>query len=58
VDLVIVCVLACGWMRRDASARGLPAWPFIVVTLVAGSFGPLLYLIVREWRSTARVPAG
>jgi hypothetical protein len=56
-DLVIVGILACIWMSRDAQISGLPAWPFILITLVAGSFGPLLYLIVREVRSTAARPA-
>ncbi len=53
VDLVIVCVLACVWMVDDARSRGLNAWPFVLVTLVAGSFGPLSYLVVREWRARA-----
>jgi hypothetical protein len=52
-DLVILAILACIWMGNDARERGLPAWPFIVVTLVAGSFGPLLYLVARELRSKA-----
>lgn len=56
VDLVIVGALACIWMSFDARERGLSAWPFILITLVAGSFGPLLYLVVRELRSTARHP--
>ena len=51
-DLAIVCVLSCIWMRSDARERGISAWPFILVTMVAGSFGPLLYLAVRELRST------
>jgi hypothetical protein len=55
-DLVILAVLACVWMISDARERGLPAWPFILVTLVAGSFGPLLYLVARELRSTAGRP--
>ena len=50
-DLVILAILACRWMRRDAPAHGLPAWPFIAITLVAGSFGPLIYLAVREMQS-------
>ena len=50
IDLVIVAILACIWMAHDAPERGLSAWPFIVVTLIAGSFGPLLYLVVRELR--------
>ncbi len=53
VDLVIVCLLACIWMVNDAPSRGLNAWPFVLITLVAGSFGPLTYLVFREWRSQA-----
>jgi hypothetical protein len=56
-DLVILAVLAVLWMAKDARERGLNAWPFIALTVVAGSFGPLLYLIVRELRSTAGRPA-
>lgn len=48
LDLVIVCALASVWMIVDARARGLAAWPFVAVTLAAGSFGPLLYLLYRE----------
>lgn len=49
-DLVIMCTLGCIWMVRDAQQRGARAWPFVVLTLVAGSFGPLVYLLVREAR--------
>jgi len=56
IDLVIVGVLACFWMSKDARGRGLTAWPFILITVFAGSFGPLLYLVVRELRSTATRP--
>jgi hypothetical protein len=57
VDLAILAVLACVWMIDDARERGLPAWPFILITLLAGSFGPLLYLVTREIRSPARLTA-
>jgi len=56
-DLAILAILACVWMVRDARASGLNAWPFVVITLVAGSFGPLFYLIVRDLRSSAKQPA-
>ena len=47
-DLVIMCILGCIWMIGDAKKHGLAAWPFIAITLVAGSFGPLLYLVARS----------
>lgn len=56
-DLLIMCLLGCIWMFNDARERGVSAWPFIILTLVAGSFGPLLYLVARELRSTSRRPA-
>lgn len=49
VDLVIVCLLASVWMIQDARARGQSPWIYVLITLVAGSFGPLLYLLRREW---------
>jgi hypothetical protein len=55
-DLVILAVLACFWMVADARERGLNAWPFVIITLVVGSFGPLFYLVLREVKSGARKP--
>jgi hypothetical protein len=49
-DLVILGVLACIWMVKDAPAQGLSPWPFVAVTVVLGSFGPLGYLLLRELR--------
>ena len=57
VDLVILAVLSCVWMVNDARTRGTSAWPFVLITLVAGSFGPLFYLVARELRASAGQPA-
>lgn len=53
-DLVIVCVLAIIWMLNDAKTSGVNPWPFIVLTLAAGSFGPLFYLVAREVKAGAK----
>jgi len=48
VDLCISLAVAWTWLREDAKARNIPAWPYIVATLAAGSIGVLAYLIHRE----------
>ena len=53
LDLIITCLLISSWMIGDARAKGLKAWPFVGITVAAGSFGPLLYLIYRERHALA-----
>jgi hypothetical protein len=51
-DLVIALTLSMVWMWHDAKATGRNVWPWMVITLALGSFGPLIYLLTRQ--STAR----
>ncbi len=48
VDLVIALILILAWMWRDAKATGRNIWPWIITTLLIGSFGPLIYLLTRN----------
>lgn len=48
VDLVIALTFIMVWMYRDAKAQGRNPWPWIIATLVVGSFSPLIYLLVRD----------
>ncbi len=48
VDLVIALVLIMVWIWGDAKATGRNPWPWIVATLLVGSFSPLLYLLSRK----------
>lgn len=47
-DLVIALGLFLVWMWQDATSAGRNPWPWIVVTLAIGSFGPLIYLILYK----------
>ena len=42
-DLVIALLLVFTWMIPEAQRSGRNPWPWVVITLLAGSFGPLLY---------------
>jgi len=47
IDLLIELTLVSIWMYFDARNRGTSAIPFIVVSAVFGSLGPLAYLFFR-----------
>jgi len=47
-DLTIALSLVLVWMWNDARERNAAFFPYAVLTLVLGSVGPLLYLIVRS----------
>ena len=47
-DLFLSFFVLWSFMRHDARARRIPAWPYIVATLTLGSIGTLAYLIHRE----------
>ena len=43
-DLVIACSVMFIWVFSDAKRYNRNPWPYVVITLFLGSFGPLLYL--------------
>lgn len=49
-DLVISSLLLMGFVARECRAAGRPWWPWAVITLLAGSFGTLGYLLWRGRR--------
>jgi hypothetical protein len=55
VDLAIALGLVLVWLFRDARQRGRNPWPWLLLTLAAGSFGPLLYLLTQP--ASVRSPA-
>ena len=46
VDFIITSALLLGYMARDARQTGRKVWPYAVITVAAGSFGPMLYLLL------------
>ena len=54
-DLLIAIVLILMWMVPDARRTGRRAWPYVVLALVAGSFGPLLYLALGSGSNASDV---
>lgn len=47
-DLVIALLLAMAWIWRDAKKTARNPWPWLVATLLTGSFGPLAYLLTSR----------
>ncbi|HEY9107023.1 MAG TPA: DUF2834 domain-containing protein [Roseateles sp.] len=59
LDLVVMSGVALGFIVRDARQTGRKVWPFAVLTIAAGSFGPLLYLLLAPSRgASGTAPAG
>lgn len=56
-DLVIALTLVMVWVWRDARATGRNPWPWIVATLLLGSFSPLVYLLTRKRVSVSAMPS-
>ncbi len=43
-DLVVALILVLTWLIQDARRQDRNPWPWVVLTLIAGSISPLLYL--------------
>lgn len=48
VDLAIALSLIGAWLWRDAAYRRISALPYLILTALTGSIGPLLYLVKRR----------
>lgn len=55
-DLIIALSLVLVWLWRDAQATGRNPWPWIIATLVTGSFGPLTYILTRPSDAETAAP--
>ncbi|QUY42974.1 hypothetical protein HRE53_14480 [Acaryochloris sp. 'Moss Beach'] len=50
-DLGIALVLVLSWLIPEARKSNRNPWPWVLVTVFTGSFGPLLYLITAKTTS-------
>jgi hypothetical protein len=50
-DLLICIGLLLVFVYRDAQANGRRFWPWAILSLCVGSFGPLLYFLTRKERA-------
>jgi len=44
----IVAILLCVWVYRDAESRGMSGPLWLIIVLITGIFGLIIYLIVRK----------
>ena len=44
----IIGILLCIWVYRDAESRGMNGVLWLIVVLIAGIIGVIIYLIVRK----------
>ena len=54
IDLYLMAALACVWMYRDTQRRGqslVSVVPYVLLTAVFVSVGPLLYIVVKGFRN-------
>lgn len=47
-DLVIALVLVLSWLIPEARKNNRNPWPWVLATVLTGSFGPLLYLVTAK----------
>jgi hypothetical protein len=52
VDLLIALFIAVVFIVRDAAAKKINPLPYVILTLLTGSLGMLIYL-VRFWKPVA-----
>ena len=57
IDLYLLAAMSAVWMYRDARRKGrstLSVLPYLLITAIFVSIGPLLYIVVNGFASDSR----
>ncbi|MDH5676257.1 MAG: hypothetical protein OEZ06_29320 [Myxococcales bacterium] len=54
-DLLTALTFAALWIARDAKQRGINPLPFVLLMVLLGSGGPLLYMAMRSAKKPAEM---
>lgn len=57
LDLVIAMTVASSLVHRDARARGINPWPWMLSMFTLGSVGMLAYFVARDFLGDRRARA-
>lgn len=52
----IIAILLCIWVYRDAESRGMNGVLWLIVVLIAGIIGLIVYLVVRKEKTSSQAP--
>ncbi|MCK4440108.1 hypothetical protein KAU85_03900 [Candidatus Bathyarchaeota archaeon] len=52
----IIAILLCIWVYRDAESRGMNGALWLIIVLIAGIIGLIIYLVIRKEKRTATQP--
>jgi hypothetical protein len=58
LDLSISLFVVGMWMRKDAQARGINPWPYLLLMPFLGSIGALFYLVHRGFKGPRSLVVG
>lgn len=53
---LIIGILLCIWVYRDAESRGMNGVLWLIIVLIAGLIGLIIYLVVRKEKAPSQAP--
>lgn len=52
----VIAILLCIWVYRDAESRGMNGVLWLIIVLIAGIIGLIIYLVVRKEKAPSQAP--